>query len=122
MALAMTNGSSVICVDDNVDVIQHFIGMECSLSGPDAVMCGAVTILHKDNNTQIVNLLEIRGQGGEPIIEIRNDGQITYGYDYKPDEAAKLFWEAIAMAWRNIPDFQKAVQSCSSGALPKVQE
>ena len=32
------------------------------------------------------------------LVTLRSDGSLEYGPDYTPDEAAKIFWEAIASA------------------------
>lgn len=35
-------------------------------------------------------------QWNKPLVTIRPDGTITYGKDYTPELAAKIFWEALA--------------------------
>ena len=34
---------------------------------------------------------------GETVVVIRPDGTIEYGKGYKPDEAAKAFWDAVGV-------------------------
>lgn len=34
-------------------------------------------------------------ENGEMLVGIKPDGQIEYGPNYTPDEAARRFWEAI---------------------------
>ena len=35
---------------------------------------------------------------GEELVRIGMDGELTYGPNYKPDAAAKIFWDTIAAA------------------------
>jgi hypothetical protein len=37
----------------------------------------------------------INGDHGDFLVRIHTDGKIDYGKDYKPDEAAKVFWTAL---------------------------
>ena len=32
----------------------------------------------------------------EPIVTIKADGTMEFGKNYHPDEAAKIFWDAVA--------------------------
>lgn len=34
--------------------------------------------------------------GSDCLVKVRPDGTIEYGPNYKPDESAKAFWEAVA--------------------------
>lgn len=44
----------------------------------------------------LIGQLCIGNNAGTPLVTISLDtGQITYGPDYDPDEAARLFWDAI---------------------------
>ena len=47
--------------------------------------------------------LAIDAGGPEPLVTVKCDGTITYGKDYEPDKAARIFWEAMA---RNAPKFE----------------
>ena len=49
----------------------------------------------------------ITGDKG-PMVSIRTDGTIEYGPNYVPDEAAKIFWEAVS---HNRPYDPKALIS-----------
>lgn len=42
------------------------------------------------------------GATGRFIVRIRPDGVVLYEGNYQPDEAAKVFWEAIARAHPNV--------------------
>ena len=42
------------------------------------------------------DILDINRPGGELVVRIRADGSVEYGPGYKPDEAARLFWDAMA--------------------------
>lgn len=42
----------------------------------------------------------IAGRNGEPLVTIGMDGTLTYGPHYTPDEAAKVFWEAMGKGAR----------------------
>ena len=40
-------------------------------------------------------ILEVRRDAIKPIVTVHPDGTVEYGPDYNPDEAARIFWEAI---------------------------
>lgn len=44
-------------------------------------------------------VLEIHGTEGKMLAGIKPDGSIQYGKNYLPDEAARVFWEAIGKGW-----------------------
>lgn len=44
----------------------------------------------------------IRAANGQPTVTVHHDGRLEYGPDYQPDEAARLFWEAVEQQARNI--------------------
>ena len=37
----------------------------------------------------------VSGNSGKPMITIKFTGEIVYGEDYVPDEAARIFWQTI---------------------------
>lgn len=39
--------------------------------------------------------IAIRQTNGQPLVTINPDGRLEYGPGYEPDEAARLFWDAI---------------------------
>lgn len=41
-------------------------------------------------------ILRIMNDDGTLIVQVDDVGGITYGPDYHPDEAAKIFWESVA--------------------------
>lgn len=41
--------------------------------------------------------LEIIGPDAQVMVQVHADGTITYGPNYQPDEAAKIFWGAMAV-------------------------
>ena len=41
-------------------------------------------------------LLTIRGAEDRMMVEIHSDGTLRFGEGYTPNEAARIFWEAIA--------------------------
>lgn len=43
-------------------------------------------------------LFSIFGPDNEILVAIYLDGRITFGPNYKPDHAAKVFWDALATA------------------------
>lgn len=59
-------------------------------SWSDASLYTISSNVHSDTIT-------INGAGGDAMVSISPDGNIEYGEDYTPDEAAKVFWEAIAL-------------------------
>lgn len=47
--------------------------------------------------------ISIHGKDGERLVAINGDGTLEYGPNYKPDEAAKVFWEAMAHRMPQTP-------------------
>ena len=41
-------------------------------------------------------VIYIHGETGTALVTIHQDGRLEYGEGYTPDEAARIFWEAIA--------------------------
>lgn len=41
------------------------------------------------------SLITISNTVNKPIVTIRPDGRLEFGEDYQPDEAARVFWEAV---------------------------
>lgn len=39
--------------------------------------------------------LVINGADGQALVTIRPSGELEYGADYTPDEAARRFWDAL---------------------------
>lgn len=39
--------------------------------------------------------ITIIGEGGQPLVTIHPTGELDYGPDYEPDEAARVFWDAL---------------------------
>ena len=44
-------------------------------------------------------IIEINDKEGKLMVHIDQDGKVTYGTDYKADDAAKTFWETLAKAY-----------------------
>ena len=68
-------------------------------------------------------IITIHGTEG-PLVVIHNDGTMTFGANYVPTEAAKIFWEALASAFPgSFPGNQMELQ-LDGHASPKtnVQE
>jgi hypothetical protein len=61
---------------------------------------------------------EIRGEGGRLLVKISvQDGAVTFGPDYNPDEAAKAFWSAAIgeeyrkyLRWKEANDVHHPAQ------------
>lgn len=47
-------------------------------------------------------IFAIRGANGQTTVTVHHDGRLEYGPDYQPDEAARLFWEAVEQQARSI--------------------
>jgi hypothetical protein len=63
---------------------------------PDLTVDASVLAGHVVAAPPIPGSLNIRSSAGEPLVSIDlGTGQITYGPGYTPDEAARLFWDAI---------------------------
>jgi len=41
------------------------------------------------------NTIQIMGENGTPLVTIHPTGELEYGPDYTPDEAARCFWDAL---------------------------
>lgn len=41
-------------------------------------------------------LLVVNGKDGRPLVTIERDRSLAFGERYEPDEAARIFWEAMA--------------------------
>jgi hypothetical protein len=50
------------------------------------------------------------GVRGQFTVRIRPDGAVLYEGSYQPDEAAKVFWEAVARAHPNVNFISRAQQ------------
>lgn len=44
------------------------------------------------------DLISIYGEQGRLMVTVKRDGTLAYGEGYTPDAAARLFWEALALA------------------------
>jgi hypothetical protein len=47
-------------------------------------------------------LIEVRDKDGKQMVSISSDGKVTYGENYKADESAKTFWEALALTYPSV--------------------
>ena len=56
----------------------------------------AVVILHSASS----DLLLTVQNNGRDLIALARDGTVAYGKGYNPDEAARVFWSAVAA---NVP-------------------
>lgn len=45
-----------------------------------------------------ISLLTIYGEKGQLLVDIKPGEELEFGEDYTPDEAARIFWEAVAKA------------------------
>jgi hypothetical protein len=57
----------------------------------------AKTIILGTDTTVVASpsVIQIAGRG-RPLVTLHPDGRLEYGEDYTPDEAARMFWEAVA--------------------------
>jgi hypothetical protein len=39
--------------------------------------------------------ITINGEDGQPLVTIHSNGELEYGPNYTPDEAARTFWDAL---------------------------
>jgi len=56
-----------------------------------------------------VYLLQI-SNNSEPMVSLKMDGTIEYGPDYTPDEAARIFWEALGILPRKTTEIREKVE------------
>jgi hypothetical protein len=54
------------------------------------------------NDSKPLALIEIRDKDGKTMVLISPDGKVTYGANYKADESAKTFWEALALTYPSV--------------------
>lgn len=47
-------------------------------------------------------IIEIKNSKGELIVRADPQGKITYGGNYKPDEAARTFWEVLTRSYSEV--------------------
>ncbi|MGW6912605.1 hypothetical protein ACWGB8_02085 [Kitasatospora sp. NPDC054939] len=40
--------------------------------------------------------ITIKGEQGQDLVTIQSTGELEYGTNYTPDEAAKAFWTAVS--------------------------
>lgn len=56
-----------------------------------------------------VFLIQI-SNNSEPLVSLKMDGTIEYGPNYTPDEAARVFWEALGILPRNTREIREKVE------------
>jgi hypothetical protein len=56
-----------------------------------------------------VYLLQI-SNNSEPIVSVKMDGTIEYGSNYTPDEAARIFWEALGVLPKHAAEIREKVE------------
>jgi hypothetical protein len=47
-------------------------------------------------------IMEVKNEDDKVMIHIDNDGKVTYGDNYKPDETAKVFWTTLAQSYPGV--------------------
>jgi hypothetical protein len=73
-----------------------------------------------DTDGSFFDLLTIApGNGPKFMVRLKADGELEYGPDYTPDEAARVFWEAIR---DHAPGPSLAVQVRLASIVVHVQE
>jgi hypothetical protein len=45
-------------------------------------------------------IMSITSSKGKVLVKIRNDGTVEYDPNYTPDEAARIFWEAMGRKFK----------------------
>jgi len=75
---------------------------------------GNLTIETTDPISSSFHYIEIRGENGEMLVQVNLDGTVTFGKNYKPDEAARIFWKAIG---DTAPAKQEKKSPCSSNGV-----
>lgn len=80
-----------------------FSGVPAALGARvDAVLDTIPSLSYNNHPVQITAAkptpmtITIPGADGTPLVSIRPSGELEYGPNYTPDEAARLFWEALA--------------------------
>lgn len=53
------------------------------------------------------SIIKINDKEGHLMAEVDPKGRVIYGEGYKPDDAAKTFWEAMARAYPKVCDHPK---------------
>lgn len=49
--------------------------------------------------------MEIHGKDGQMMVRLDEDGSLTFGENYEPDEAARIFWQAVTA---NMPPIRRS--------------
>jgi len=52
-------------------------------------------------------ILFVKDKDGNLMVNIDQQGKVTYGEKYKPDDAAKTFWEVLAKYYPVVCEQQK---------------
>lgn len=59
--------------------------------------------------------LVIHGSSAEALVTISlKDGSLTFGPNYAPDKAARIFWEAVSFEHRSMMELRAEVASLKS--------
>lgn len=66
-------------------------------TNPDLVTCVTSWMVPTDQMLSIVDppLISIMRADQNPLVTIHTDGRMEFGPDYEPDEAARVFWDAV---------------------------
>lgn len=48
-----------------------------------------------DGEQEMTSVLRVMDHNGDVMVDLKPNGDIEYGENYEPDEAARRFWEAV---------------------------
>jgi hypothetical protein len=71
-----------------------------------AIERGAKTMARDDISRPVDPSIMTISNHGRPLVTISPDGSIEFGPDYKPDEAARIFWSAISDEYKRFLDWR----------------
>ena len=88
--------------DSTIDFSKCGVILGAKTGGKMQEVSGNVLTLTPDETPEPLIVVDQK-QTGELMVSIASDGKLTYGPNYKPDEAAKLFWETVAQMRASPP-------------------
>lgn len=56
------------------------------------------------------SLIDIHGKDGSTMVTLTQDMKLRFSENYTPDEAARIFWEAISLEGQNMLDLKRENQ------------
>lgn len=71
---------------------------------PQSLTTNSSRIFQLGSPKDVAYMFTVNRKGGELLVGISPDGKITYGEGYKPDVAARQFWQSMADEYPHVCD------------------